>query len=677
MENCRAVLQDGVLTLENGCLRRQYAWNDGHLIGQQIVDLATGHAWVLDGRRPDMSLPGEQHEPRGGALTVTPLEATPIAPAHLQVDATTHLGALEVRRRFRIYPGCPAIACDLYLRGKPASTWHAASAASRAESDLGNVEEQKVLGRGRLGAVTMERIGVSGRHLELECVQFYDVTDRRNNLVASRRVLPYRREGRLAGNLLFARDLLAEEGLFILKEAPCSDVQLAWPGCDYVHQIGEILLVGIGVEPSDLREEEWTRCYGFVTGVASGGEYAALSALRSYQEMVRTHVPGRDHMILLNTWGDRGQDTRIGEKLALAELERASQLGITHFQLDDGWQAGRSSNSAFEGGSLENIWEREDYWTPHPERFPKGLHPVVERSRELGIELCLWFNPSADGGYSHWQQDAEALIALYRAYGIRTFKIDGVKVPDKRADLNLRAMFERVMDATEGKAVSNLDVTAGRRWGYHYGNEYGNIFLENRYTDWGNYYPHWTLRNLWMLSRYVPPQNLQIEFLNVWRNPERYPRDDPLAPQRVPFEYCFAITMMAQPLAWFEATGLPDEAFEIAPTVRIYQEHQERIHAGQIFPVGEEPLGAGLTGFQSIQEGGGYLIVYREWNDRGSARLKLWALQGRRIALQAVAGQGSDFTARVDASGCLEIRLPAPLTFALYEYRILEDGTVL
>ncbi len=159
---------------------------------------------------------------------------------------------------------------------------------------------------------------------------------------------------------------------------------------------------------------------------------------------------------------------------------------------------------------------------------------MVERSKALGIELCLWFNPSKDDSYAHWRDDADALIGLYREYGIRTFKIDGVMIPDKRADLNLRGMFERVMDATGGQAVFNLDVTAGRRWGYHYGNEYGNIFLENRYTDWSNYYPHWTLRNLWMLSRYVPPQNLQIEFLNRWRNADRYPADDPLAPGRVP-----------------------------------------------------------------------------------------------------------------------------------------------
>ena len=57
--------------------------------------------------------------------------------------------------------------------------------------------------------------------------------------------------------------------------------------------------------------------------------------------------------------------------------------------------------------------------------------------------------------------------------------------------------------------------------GYHYFAEYGNIFLENRYTDWGNYYPHHTLRNLWHLSRYVPPERLQIEDTNEQDDPDR------------------------------------------------------------------------------------------------------------------------------------------------------------
>lgn len=52
----------------------------------------------------------------------------------------------------------------------------------------------------------------------------------------------------------------------------------------------------------------------------------------------------------------------------------------------------------------------------------------------------------------------------------------------------------------------NMDVTAGRRNGYHFFNEYVSLFLENRYTDWVNYYPYCTLRNLWSLSRYLPAQ---------------------------------------------------------------------------------------------------------------------------------------------------------------------------
>jgi hypothetical protein len=233
-------------------------------------------------------------------------------------------------------------------------------------------------------------------------------------------------------------------------------------------------------------------------------------------------------------------------------------------------------------------------------------------------------------------------------------------------------MFDRVMATTEGEAVFNLDVTAGQRWGYHYGNEYGNVFLENRYTDWGNYYPHWTLRNLWMLSRYLPPQNLQIEFLNRWRNPGNYPAGDPLAPHQVPFAYCFAITMAAQPLAWFEATGLPEAAFKIAPLIKTYRAHQHQIHAGQIWPVGEEPSGTGWTGFQSIAEQGstGYLLVYREWNQRPEAEIRVWGLEGQTLYLTCIAGQGSDARATVSASGDLTVSLPKPFSFGLYTYRL-------
>ena len=138
----------------------------------------------------------------------------------------------------------------------------------------------------------------------------------------------------------------------------------------------------------------------------------------------------------------------------------------------------------------------------------------------------------------------------------------------------------------------------------------------------------------------------------------------------VPFDYCFAITMMAQPLAWFEATGLPEEAFAIAPLIRTYRAHQERIHAGQIFPIGEEPSGTGWTGFQSIRPDGGYLLVFREYNERPEARLRLWNLAGRTIHCTPIAGQGRAISTAVDASGEVTFALERQFSFALYAYRI-------
>ena len=645
MDDCKAILSDDTLVVQTGRIRRTYAWNRGHLISRRIDDLSGDRVWDLKGETPDCEIPGAGELRGDGRLAVVEQPQTTRAPAHVQADVECRLGDLEVRRSFRLYRDCPAIACDYYLRG----SMNAVEAGS---------------------APVIERLLLGERHVRLKCAGFFDATDGRNNLVVERTILPYVSPTPLSGNVLVVEDLLSDRGLFVLKEAPCSDMQLAPPACDFLCAIGDIRLLGMGAEPDEVGRQEWTRCYGFVTGVAGADKRDLLKALRTYQANVRTQRGRRDHMIMLNTWGDRGGDGKVCEAFAMAELEAGARLGVTHLQLDHGWEACRGGDMTLSPGLLADIWGHPGFWHVHPERFPDGLGPVVKRAEELGIELCLWFVPSSANGYAHWRDDADVLIGFHREHGLRTFKIDSVELPTRRADTNLRAMMDRVMDATGGEAVFNLDATAGRRFGYHYLNQYGNIFVENRYTDWANYHPHWSLRNLWSLSRYVPPQSLQIEFLNKWRNADAY-GDDPLSPARVPFDYCFAVTMMAQPLAWFEASGLPEEAFEIAPLVRAYVEHQERVHAGHTFPIGEEPCGTGWTGFQSCRDDGGYFLVFRELNDRPSAALDTWDLAGRSIECKLVAGHGRDFTTQVADNGLVEFSLPGPFTFALYEYRML------
>lgn len=667
LAECKATLVNGVLIIENSRILRRYDWNLGDIKSLSITDKKAQHTWNLIGKVGDASFPGAG-KPANGNLEVKNIQATAIAPAHVEAEVTVGMGTLMVKRVFRVYPGCPAIACDYYLKGTVKGRWLSAVVNS---GDLRNIEGKAAEAEGAAQATVMENLALPGKHWRIHAIEFFDITDRNNNLVQEYNQLTYRGESKLKGNLIFDDELLADRGVFILKEAPTSDVQLAYPGFDFLVRSGNLQAVGIGVLPEDSKPDTWTRCYGFVTGVTSGGDLGRLQALRNYQQNIRTHVPRRDDMILMNTWGDRNQDKHIGETFTLKELEAAHRLGITHFQIDDGWQTGRSANSAFSGGSFNNIWRNPDYWKPSIEKFPNGLTPVVQLGKKLGIEVCVWFNPSKDSCYAHWKQDAEALVNLYKQYGIRTFKIDGVQVSDKAGEVNLRKMFDTVMTVTANQAVFNLDVTAGKRYGYHYFNQYGNIFLENRYTDWGGYYPHWTLRNLWMLSRYVPAQNLQIEFLNNFRNADKYSADDALAPLKVSFEYEFALTMMAQPLAWMEATGLPGKAFGIAPVIKKYQTLQSAIHAGQIFPVGDEPSGTSWTGFQSINGNKGYLLLIRELNNHQATHIKTWLPAGKSIKCTRVLGTGKDQVVRVGQNGEIPATLAQSNSYVLYHYQII------
>jgi hypothetical protein len=668
--DCQIILSNDTLIIKNAQIARKFRFNNGNLISLSLTDNAHPYQWSCQSSQTDCSIPGLSKSPDSGYLVVDTIATTSVSPAYLQASIYTKSDKLEVKRVLKIYPNCPAIECIYYLRGSTNKKWWSQS------TSLGNLSNIESLNKRKEtpGAIPiMESISLGGRHWNIQCIEFKDITDRNNNLVNEVNQVAYRQPAKLIGNLLYATDAQNDHGIFLLKEAPNTQAQLDYPGYDFLSSLGKFQVIGIGIQPSDLDTEGWVRAYGFVIGVTYGGQLNKMQALRDYQSKIRIHKPGRDDMVLMNTWGDRNQDKSISAFFIEKELVKAAKLGISHFQIDDGWQTGRSSNSAFKGGSLIGIWNNKDYWMPDPKKFPRGLKPIVDLGKKLGIEICLWFNPSKDSSYLNWRSDAQAIIKLYKTYGIRTFKIDGVQVNDKRSDIRLRRMFDTIMEVTQKKVVFNLDVTAGKRYGYHYFNEYGNIFLENRYTDWGNYYPFWTLRNLWQLSKYVPPQNLQIEFLNIFRNIDKYPVSDSFAPAKMGFDYCFALTMMAQPLAWMEATGLPAKAFNISPIIKKYRSYQTDIHQGQIFPIGKEPSGKSWTGFQSILNAKeGYLLILRELNPLNSTLITTWLPKGKSVKLKLILGQGQDHTIKTTTDGKLPISLIKENSYVLYHYTIVD-----
>lgn len=313
-------------------------------------------------------------------------------------------------------------------------------------------------------------------------------------------------------------------------------------------------------------------------------------------------------------------------------------------QVDDGWQKGKSGNSAFGKGAWEDFRSANpDFWTPHPERFPNGLKPLVEAAAKKGLKFGLWFGPSAENEMESWEADADLLIEAYKNEGIEYVKIDAVKIKTRGAEQNLEKMYQKVLHASNGAVVFDPDATAGLRPAYFGSPQAGPVFVENRYTDWGNYWPHRTLRNLWSLAAYVDPLRMRMEFLNNTRNTEKY-GDSPLAPVHYTPDALFATVMFSSPLAWFEVSSLPQSYVDqLKPLVRAWKQERKAIFSGDIIPIGERPDGHVWTGFASIAKDrqSSRVVVFRELNTNDKWCTSLPLLETREANVTILGGEGT------------------------------------
>ena len=90
--------------------------------------------------------------------------------------------------------------------------------------------------------------------------------------------------------------------------------------------------------------------------------------------------PGPERPVSLNVWEAVYFDHDPARLIDLAE--RAAALGVERYVLDDGWFGARRDDHAGLGD-----------WVVSPEVWPDGLHPLVNRVTELGMQFGLWFEP--------------------------------------------------------------------------------------------------------------------------------------------------------------------------------------------------------------------------------------------------------------------------------------------
>ena len=478
-------------------------------------------------------------------------------------------------------------------------------------------------------------------HTRFVEMQLADATDRHDELFFAKEILVSRNEAPItnAAPVVCLENTLTGEGFACLRVGPLPYVRTD-KRPDYVLDAGHDRLILLSND------------YPCVTRTYAGGRVGRIRALQEMQRELRPYVSGRDGLFLSNTWGDGNRDACINEAFLMKEVEAGAALGIDVIQIDDGWQKGRSANSAAltkgEKGRWGSWWDIEGFWDVDPVRFPNGIDPVVAAAKAKGMKFGLWFGPDSTDEAKAWERDAEFLLSMHRRHGIDYFKLDSMKTLTPLALARQAKLMDRIIGGSEGKVTIDLDVTAGVRPGYFGFPKIGPVFVENRYIRRGEkrlWWPHRTLRNLWSLAQAVDPVRLRMEVLNPCRMPELYPADDPLAPARWPADAIFAISMFASPLGWFEIQNLkPETVAAWKPLIAQWKRERDAIHSGYVYPVGSRPDGLAWTGFVAGAKDGksGSALLFRELSENGEFSLDLSGMiDAKGLTATVIGGRGT------------------------------------
>lgn len=649
-KTCYARWSDDELALGNSRFERKWRIKDGLLTATSFRNLTTGTEWIREPAAQSAQsapvTPAWRDQVRRVTISATNgrLEVTGEESLQVQVASGDTQHPLC---RFRIFPDADGV--EIFAQDEAGLRPAEAPTPGKPSPVTPDGLEQAKPGIVSKADESLENLMLSPRHLRLTQVHLMDQSDVRNELVAENEwLLMNERNLELPGNVFVLENAVNGESLVFLKLAPlphARPLKSAYD-CQINAMQRQVRFAGQG--------------YPFVLLACAGGRSGRTAALHRFQRQLRSYQPERDGMFLSNTWGDRSADGRVSEQFLLQEIAAGARLGVEVVQIDDGWQKGMSGNSAFGKGAWGKFYAADpNFWAPHPTRFPNGLKPLIAAAKDQHMKFGLWFAPDSQDENGHWERDADLVLDNFRKHGVEYVKIDAVEIKTRLAEANLHKFYDKVLHASHGRLTFDADATAGLRPTYFGTPTVGPVFVENRYTDWNNYWPHLTLRNLWKLSNYVDPLRLRMEFLNNTRNLAKY-GDDPLAPARYAPDTLFATVMFSSPLGWFEVSNLPEDyQRSVAGLVTIWKRERTRLFSGNILPIGDAPDGRCWTGFASVAGDSGYLLVFRELNACAEWSLDLRMFAGGNKHVTQLAGKGQ---ARVSGDR-LTVNIPEPLQY--------------
>ncbi|MBO5724556.1 MAG: hypothetical protein J6S58_06970, partial [Lentisphaeria bacterium] len=446
----------------------------------------------------------------------------------------------------------------------------------------------------------------------VKTVLFHGRTDVTDHIVEEK---PFQADQECArGNLLLCRHPANGHGLFFLQEAPPSNERRDFEQYDFRIKDGSIYSCCWGIHPGEFVSGKEYGSYRHVLGIFHN-DVERTVLLKNYLKRRFPFDVSKNATVMVNPWGCGHFRELASEDFIKKDMAAGAEVAASHYQIDDGWQSGGGLAEL----SVKNRKITRDFWKISEKFTDRSFDHVTAHGRAHGIEPALWLAPSCNCDYEDWEEFADLILEFYHKYSIRFFKIDSVLLRTYRSEQNLRALLTKVRRETHGDVLFDLDTTNGQRCGYFHFLEFGNIFLENRYTMGGlGYHPEKVLHTLWMMSRYVNPFMLQIEIPDPDEANTEFYETHPHGDFRCyPMDYMAMLTMFASPLLWCTPSTLSAVNRKIIREVMLlHKQHRQKIASGIVFSVGREPDTHVITGLQShdFEDGSGYLLFFREKN---------------------------------------------------------------
>jgi len=447
-------------------------------------------------------------------------------------------------------------------------------------------------------------------------------------------------------------------GICVVKESNKCVNQSAYETGAFKYKNGILKVTGAGFTPDDICEEKYLFAWAAWTIFFNGGDDGLQTAVKEFDRLRYPVNSERDIYIMANNWGTSdpadARDTASAENV-LKDIPVAAEIGVDVVQVDDGWQ--------FASGVQKPSYSVP--WYVHKDKYPDGWEMITKPARELGLKLGLWFA---------WTASADEMIDNMKQGDFKYFKIDF-------ANLKTRAQFDSLYEkavklyrAGEGKVRINWDATEiAPRMGYFFGREFGNIYLENRkpfVPEKVVYVPYLVLRDAWQVAKFTNINKFQVTLQNL----DLINKETSDAHLHN-FPYCAMISFMGSPIFFQQVQFLSAQAItQLKKIIAVYKKHREQMYSCYVYPVGEKPDNSSWTGFQFVNGDHGYIVVFRELNNKhktGVIKLKFL----RNINLDAVNVMTTDrSTIKVDDEGRAEFSIADPCGFVWYQYGENNNG---